>query len=139
MRLRELPTRLATGAYILHAGLEKRHAPTEVAQGMHGAASGALPMVKSMEPTVFLKRLSMGEITVGSLLLAPFVPTAVAGAALTAFSGGLLTMYLRTPGMRKQGSIWPSQQGTAVSKDVWMFGIGLSLLADALVDRKRQA
>lgn len=137
MRLRELPTRLATGAYILHAGLEKRHAPAEVAQGMHGMASAALPVVKTMEPTDFLKRLSMGEMAVGSLLLAPFVPTAVAGAALTAFSGGLLTMYMRTPALRKPGSVWPSQQGTAVSKDVWMLGIGLGLLADALVDRKR--
>jgi uncharacterized membrane protein YkgB len=139
VRLRELPTRLATGAYILHSGLEKRHASAEVAQGLHGAASGAYPFLKELEPTAFLKRLSTAEITVGSLLLAPFVPTAVAGAALTGFAGGLVTMYLRTPAMRKPGSIWPSQQGTAVSKDVWMLGVGLGLLADALVDRRRSA
>jgi hypothetical protein len=137
VRLRELPTRLATGAYILHSGLDKRRASAEVAQGMHGMASGAYPFLTRMEPTSFLKRLSAGEIVVGSLLLAPFVPTAVAGAALTGFAGGLVTMYLRTPALRKPGSIWPSQQGTAISKDVWMLGIGVGLLADALVDRKR--
>jgi hypothetical protein len=30
------------------------------------------------------------------------------------------------------GSIWPSQTGVAVSKDVWMLGIGLGLVADGL-------
>jgi hypothetical protein len=138
MRLRELPTRLATGAYILHSGLEKRHGTPEMAQGMHGMASGAYPFLAGAEPTSFLRRLSLGEMTVGALLLAPFVPTAVAGAALTAFSGGLVTMYLRTPGLRKPGSIWPSQQGIAISKDAWMLGIGISLLADALVDRRSE-
>jgi hypothetical protein len=34
--------------------------------------------------------------------------------------------------MRRLGSIWPSRTGIAVSKDVWMLGIGLSLLADGL-------
>jgi hypothetical protein len=137
MRLRELPTRLATGAYILHSGLQKRRGTPEMAQGMHGMASGAYPFLGSMEPATFLRRLSMAEMAVGGLLLAPFVPTAVAGAALTGFSGGLVTMYLRTPALRKPGSIWPSQQGTAISKDSWMLGIGLGLLADALVDRRR--
>jgi hypothetical protein len=137
VRLREVPTRVATGAFILHSGLEKRRGTPETAQAMHGMASGTFPFLQGMEPTTFLKRLSMGEIAVGSLLLAPFVPTAVAGAALTGFSGGLLAMYVRTPGMRKAGSIWPSPQGLAVSKDSWMLGIGLGLLADALVDRRR--
>jgi uncharacterized membrane protein YkgB len=41
-------------------------------------------------------------------------------------------MYARTPAMRKPGSIWPSQAGVAVSKDVWMLGIGLGLVADGL-------
>jgi uncharacterized membrane protein YphA (DoxX/SURF4 family) len=136
MRLRELPTRLATGAYILHSGLQKRRGTPEMAQGMHGMASGAYPFLGSMEPATFLRRLSMAEMAVGGLLLAPFVPTAVAGAAPTVFSGGFVTMYLCTPALRKPGSIWPSQQGMAISKDSWMLGIGLGLLADALVDRR---
>jgi hypothetical protein len=60
------------------------------------------------------------------------VPNAVAGAALTGFSGSLLAMYARTPSMRMPGSIWPSRTGIAVSKDVWMLGIGLGLVADGL-------
>jgi len=51
------------------------------------------------------------------------VPGKVAGAGLTAFAAGLLGLYLRTPGMR------PTQQGTAIAKDVWLLGIGLGLLA----------
>ncbi len=48
---------------------------------------------------------------------------------LTAFSGGLVTMYWRTPALRQPGSVWPTPAGIGVSKDVWMLGIGLGLLA----------
>ena len=37
-------------------------------------------------------------------------------------------MYLRTPSLHQPGSFWPTQAGTAVSKDIWMLGIGLGLL-----------
>jgi hypothetical protein len=131
MKLRNVPTRLATGAFILHAGLGKWNGGEEMAAGLHGAAAPALPPLQSIEPPKFLKLLSAGEIATGSLLLAPFVPNRLAGLALTAFSGSLLTMYARTPSMREPGSIWPSQQGTALAKDVWMFGIGLGLLLDS--------
>ena len=66
--------------------------------------------------------LSTSEIAVGAILLTPFVPTAVAGATLTAFSGGLLGLYLRTPGMRKPGSLAPTEQGLAIAKDSWLLG-----------------
>jgi hypothetical protein len=61
-------------------------------------------------------------MTTGVLLLVPFVPQAFAGAALTGFSSCLLGMYLRTPALHKPGSVWPTPQGVAVSKDVWMLG-----------------
>ena len=136
IRAREIPGRLATGAYILHAGLEKWNADEARAEGVHKAASNAFPFLKDIPPAQFLKLLAGSEIAIGSALLSPFVPTAVAGAALTGFSGSLLAMYARTPAMRKPGSIWPSQAGTGVSKDVWMLGIGLGLLTDAVIDRK---
>lgn len=60
----------------------------------------------------------------------PIVPNKIAGAALTAFSGGLVGLYLRTPGLHQPGSIRPNQAGVALSKDVWMLGIGLGLLAE---------
>lgn len=135
MKLRHVPARIATGAYVLHTGLEKWSGGEEQAQGVHGMATGAYPFLAGIKPTDFLKALSAGEIAVGSLLLAPFVPPAVAGAALTGFAGGLVGMYLRSPALRKPGSIWPSPQGIGVSKDVWMLGIGLSLLVDAVTDR----
>ena len=59
----------------------------------------------------------------------------IAGAALTGFSGGLVGMYLRTPALHKPGSVWPTPQGIAVSKDVWMLGIGTGLVVDDLASR----
>ena len=135
LRAREIPGRLATGAFILHSGLEKWRGDEERAKAIHGMAAGAFPALKDMPPPKFLRGLAVGEIAVGSALLAPFVPTALAGAALTGFSGSLLALYARTPALRKPGSIWPSQAGTAVSKDIWMLGIGLGLITDALLDR----
>jgi uncharacterized membrane protein YkgB len=81
-------------------------------------------------PTTFLKALAIAEMGLGTALLAPFVPNHLAGAWLTAFSGALLTMYMRTPALHEPGSIWPTQTGIGVSKDVWMLGIGVGLLAD---------
>ena len=74
-------------------------------------------------------------LALGATLLVPIIPSAVAGAGLTAFSGGLLGLYARTPGMRKEGSPFPTQQGIALAKDVWMMGIGLGLVIDDLTDR----
>ena len=78
--------------------------------------------------------LAASEIALGTALLAPVVPSALAGAALTGFSGSLLTMYLRTPALHKPGSVWPTQAGTAVSKDVWMLGIGLGLIVGSAIE-----
>jgi len=133
MRIRHIPGRLATGSFILHAGLEKWHGDVEQATGIHRTATGAFPFLAKIPPRRFLKLLAAGEIATGTALLAPFVPAALAGAALTAFSGSLLTLYWRTPGMRKPGSVWATPNGLAVSKDVWMLGIGLGLIADALI------
>ena len=37
--------------------------------------------------------------------------------------------------MRKENSLFPTQQGTPLAKDVWMMGIGLGLVIDDLTDR----
>jgi hypothetical protein len=100
---------------------------------MHGFAAGAYPFLKKLQPRQFLRLLAAGEITLGALLLTPVVPGAVAGAALTGFSGGLLGLYARTPGMREPGSVWPTQEGTAIAKDSWMLGIGIGLVVDGIV------
>ena len=136
VKAREVPGRIATGGYILHSGLEKWHGDADRARAIHGMAARAFPVLKDMPPEKFLRLLAAGEIAVGSALLVPIVPSALAGLALTGFSGALVTMYARTPALRKPGSIWPSQAGTGVSKDVWMLGIGLGLTIDGLVSRR---
>jgi uncharacterized membrane protein YphA (DoxX/SURF4 family) len=130
MKLRNLPTRVATGAFILHSGLGKWKGGPEQAAGVHGMAANAIPPLQSVGAPTFLKCLSASEVAVGAVLLAPFVSNRKAGVALTAFSGGLMAMYARTPALREPGSIWPSQQGIGVAKDIWMLGIGLGLLLD---------
>jgi hypothetical protein len=125
---RDVPGRFVTGAFILHAGIDKWSGPPEVAGAVHGMASGAYPFLGSIPAEKFLKLLAASEIVTGTALLAPFVSNKVAGAALTGFAASLLGLYWRTPGMRKPGSVWPTQNGTAVSKDVWMLGIGVGLL-----------
>jgi hypothetical protein len=133
----EIPARIATGAFILNSGLGKRRADEGTAAGLHGFAAGTYPFLKKVPPTTFAKALSTWEIALGAALLTPFVPTAVAGAALTGFSGGLLGLYLRTPGMTKPGmSVAPTQEGLPIAKDVWMFGIGIGLLTQGLLDRQ---
>jgi hypothetical protein len=133
--LSEIAPRISAGAFILNSGLSKRGADEATAAGLQGFAAGTYPFLKNLSPQQFVKTLSTAEIAVGAILLAPFVPTAVAGAVLTAFSGGLLGLYLKTPGMRKPGSLAPTQEGLAVSKDVWLLGIGIGLFTRGLMDR----
>jgi hypothetical protein len=132
---REIAPRLTTGVFILNSGLSKRHVDEATAAGLHGFANGAYPFLKKVPPTTLVKALSTSEIVLGAALLTPFVPTVVAGAALTGFAAGLVGLYLRTPGMRKPGSLAPTQEGLPIAKDVWMLGIGLGLLTDGLIDR----
>lgn len=136
IKLADVAPRVATGAFILYAGLGKWKADEGTAKGLHGMASGAYPFLGRLEPRQFVKLLAAGEITLGTALLAPVVPTALAGAGLAAFAGGLLGMYLRTPGLHKEGSIAPSQQGVPIAKDVWMLGIGLGFVVDAVAHRR---
>jgi uncharacterized membrane protein YphA (DoxX/SURF4 family) len=134
--LSEIAPRISAGAFILTSGLGKRGADEQAAAGMHGFAAGTYPFLKSVSPQQFASVLSTSEIVVGTALLTPFVPTAVAGAALTLFSGGLLGLYLRTPGMRKPGSLAPTEQGLAFAKDSWLLGIGIGLLTLGTIDRQ---
>ncbi|MEU0878113.1 hypothetical protein ABZ345_05905 [Lentzea sp. NPDC005914] len=128
--LRQLPARVTTGAYVLNSGLGKLHADHQAAESMQGWAASTYPVLGKLDPQQFARLLALGEITTGVVLLVPFVPAAVAGAALTGFAAGLLGLYLKTPGMRKQGSLRPTEEGISLAKDVWLLGIGLSLVLD---------
>jgi hypothetical protein len=135
--LSEIGPRLSAGAFILNSGLGKRAAAAdaEAAAGLHGFAAGTYPFLQKVEPQQFAKGLAAAEIGIGAALLTPFVPTAFAGLLLTGFSGGLLGLYLNTPGMRKEGSLAPTEQGLAIAKDVWLLGIGTGLLTQGLLGR----
>ena len=138
MKLSHIPPRLATGAFIVNTGFTKLSADDDTAKGLHGMASGAYPFVRDVEPQTFVKALAIGEIAVGSVLLVPFVPAWAAGLTLTGFSGGLVRLYLKTPGLTQEDGIRPTQKGTPVAKDFWMLGIGLGLLIDGLTPSRRK-
>jgi hypothetical protein len=131
-RLRRAPSRVVTGAFILNSGISKLGGNEETANAIHGMAAGAYPQLAKVEPKLFLKGLAVGEIALGAALLLPIVPAGLAGLGLVGFSGGLLGMWWRTPGMHQEGSPRPTQQGTAVAKDIWMLGIGAGLVIDAI-------
>jgi hypothetical protein len=131
-RLSNLPQRFAAGAFILNAGLGKLNAGPEQAAALHQMASDTYPFLSDVPPEQFAKVLGTSEVLLGGALVLPLVSDRLAGLALASFAGGLLGLYAKTPGLRNKGSIRPSQQGTAIAKDVWLFGIGVGLLADAL-------
>ena len=108
VKTRHLPPRIAAGAFILNSGIGKLSADEEAAAQLHGFAAGTYPFLKKLTPKDFVRLLAVAEIALGSALLVPVVPTAVAGAGLAAFSGGLLGLYARTPGMRKAGTPLPT-------------------------------
>jgi uncharacterized membrane protein YphA (DoxX/SURF4 family) len=134
-KARQLPLRLAAGSYVLNSGLSKWEADEATAKQLEGFAAGTYPFLAKLDPRLFTKALSATEIAVGIAVALPLVPSAVAGAALTGFALALLGLYLRTPGMRKQGSLRPTPQGIPLAKDVWLAGIGASLFIDGLIKR----
>ncbi|MFE3650173.1 hypothetical protein ACFXO2_20500, partial [Streptomyces sp. NPDC059152] len=92
---RDIAPRLASGAFILNAGLTMWKSDREAAEAVHGMASAAYPFLSELPPERFTRLLAASEIAIGGALLAPFVPTRLAGVALTGFAGGLVGLYLR--------------------------------------------
>ena len=136
-RLSNLPIRIAAGAFILNSGLAKLQADKETAEHLHQTAVGAYPQLESVPPARFAKGLASAEVALGAaLLMPPLVGDATAGLGLTAFAGGLLGLYANLPGMRQEGSVRPTQNGIALAKDVWLAGIGLTLLAGSVGQRR---
>ncbi len=67
MRLRKLPLRVVTGAFILHSGLDKWHGDEATAEAVHGMAAGTYPAVRSVSPSRILRVLAVGEIATGAV------------------------------------------------------------------------
>ena len=138
VKIRHLPTRLATGGFILNSGLTKLNADDEMAKHLHANASTAYPVLEQVDRQVFVKALAAAEVALGSALVIPVVPTRLAALGLGAYSAGLLGMYMRIPGLRQHGSIRPTRDGMAMAKDVWMAGIALTMLLDSGGSKKRK-
>jgi hypothetical protein len=133
---------MATGAFILNTGLDKLRAnDDEMAKGIHGMARNAYPIVDKTDPKTFVKIVATGEVILGGALLLPIVPAGIAGLGLATFATGLLGVYWRNPGLhRAPNDPRPTQQGTPMAKDLWMLGIGTSLVIDSVLagaERKR--
>jgi hypothetical protein len=136
-KFRHLPSRITAGSYILNAGLSKMSADHEKAKHLHSAASGAYPMFEDVDPGTFTKVLAAADVVLGAALLTPLVPSRLAGLGLATFAGGLVGLYMKTPGMRQQGSIRPTDDGLALAKDVWLLGIAMTLVMDRGGPRRR--
>ena len=130
MNIVTAPARIAAGLFILNSGLGKRNMPEEQAEAMRDMGAAGVPQLKEVSPNQFGTALAYGEIALGAALLFPKVPGWLAGAGLGAFSAGLLNMYRNTPGMTIDG-IRPTQEGTALAKDVFMLGIAGTLILDS--------
>lgn len=131
-KLWHVPLRLATGAFILNSGMNKRGMPADAARGLHGFATAGHPELEQMEPESFASSLSTGEMALGAALLMPIIPSWLAGAGLTAFGLGLNRLYWNAPGLRQDGDVRPTEDGISVAKDSWLTAIGIALLLDAM-------
>jgi uncharacterized membrane protein YphA (DoxX/SURF4 family) len=140
VKLRHLPLRLGAGAYILSSGIDKLSADEDAATSYHGMAAGAYPFLAEVDPKTFTKALAGTEIALGTALLVPVLPRVVVATGFTAFSAGLVGLYLRTPALhRGENDPRPSPQGIGVAKDVIMLGAAASYLIDALGSSAKKA
>lgn len=139
MRLDTALLRAVPGAFILNSGIGKLGLDEESAAGLQQMAANGVPFVEEMTPAQFGKFLSYGEIAVGAALLLPFIPTRIAGAALTTFSAGLVANYFSIDSMTKDDGIRPSEDGTAVAKDTWLAAIGLALMFTTGSKKKKKS
>jgi hypothetical protein len=135
-----VPVRLASGLFILNEGLTKQQElDPERAQMLRGTAAKAFPQFEDMEAEQFARLLATAETALGAALVAvPLVPPLLAGLGLLGFSGGLIRLYLKLPGVRREGSVRPTQQGVPLAKDVWLTAIGAALVLDSIFSPKRR-
>lgn len=134
MSFAQLPLRLSTGAFVLNSGISKLNLSVEEAEGLQQMAANGVPMLADMSPEAFRRFIAVTEISVGAAQLIPKVPGWLSGALLTAFSAGMMNMYLNTPGMTQDDGVRPTGEGTAVAKDIWMLGSGASMIIDSLLN-----
>lgn len=131
--------RAVPGAFIVNSALGKLGADAETSAGMQQMAASGIPALKNLPSDQFGKILGASELAVGGALLSPFVSNRLAGAALSAFGAGLLTMYFKNDSMTESDGIRPSQEGIPLAKDSWLVAMGAALIAMDSSERVRGA
>ena len=76
--------RLTAGALILDAGVKKLKADEGTYAFLQQMAATGVPAVAKLDAATFGKLISGAETALGATLLAPFIPSRLAGAGLTA-------------------------------------------------------
>ncbi len=137
--MQNYPIRFTAGAFILNSGLNKLNGEDDYLEHVFGMAVTAYPILDVVGSTRFAKLFGSLEVLLGTLLLIPLIPDAVAGTVMLPFSAGLVGLYLRIPGMRGEKSLRPTSQGIAMAKDLWLLGISLSLIASQVKSKMRNA
>lgn len=127
-KLSNAALRLTAGALILDSGINKLSMDEGTYGHLKGMAANGVPQVNKLSDKQFGKTLATSETLLGAALLTPFVPAKLAGLGLTAFSAGLLSMYFNIDSLTKDDGVRPTQEGTAMAKDVVLLGAGLALL-----------
>lgn len=120
--------RLIPGAFMLNSGLGKVGMPAEASAGLQQFAATGVPAVKNLPANKFGSIVGWSEAALGAALLAPMVSNFVAGAGLTAFSSGLMTLYFADPENREDDGIRPTEKGMSLAKDAWLVAIGAALV-----------
>lgn len=128
MKLSNIPLRAIPGAFIVNAGLGKLGMDAESSKGLQDFAATGIKELKQLPSDKFGQIIGASEIAVGGALLAPFVSNRIAGAGLTAFGAGLLTLYFGDDDNTLDDGIRPSEQGLSLAKDSWLLAVGLTLL-----------
>lgn len=118
-----------TGAFILNSGIGKLGLRGEVAEALQEMAAVGVPALAKLSPDDFGKFISYSEVGIGSALLLPVVPRRLAGAALTTFGAGLLTIYFNSEGMTEDDGIRPTKEGNDLAKNSWLVAAGIALMA----------
>jgi hypothetical protein len=127
--VRRAPLRLTTGAFVLNSGVSTFSATGEKTTRLQSTAAKLVPQVERMDPRTFAKVLGAGEVTLGTALMLPVVPAAVAGLGLTAFAASLLATRSSNDGQHADSD---GQPAVPNATEAWMLGSGVSLLLDAL-------
>ncbi|MDY6049112.1 MAG: hypothetical protein SPI77_00825 [Corynebacterium sp.] len=120
--------RMIPGAFILNSGLGKLKADPETSAGLQQFAATGIKQVEKLPSDKFAKIIGSSEVALATTLLALPIPNIIAGAGLTAFGAGLLTMYFGNENNTESDGIRPSHDGLLLAKDSWLVALGLGLV-----------